>query len=110
MASTFMAIPTAVATQQTRPRALPKALDPCHHFPLSDRCRGAIKAFLNPDFRARGRRSPWRTTFFAVAEPVVLQRRRPRAQPEALDPFNKSVSLDWCRGATKAFLKPTIRV
>ena len=71
---------------------------------------GGINAFLNPAFRARGRRSPLRTTFFAVVEPVVLQQRRPRAQPEALDPFNKSVSLDWCREATKAFLKQTIRV
>ena len=71
---------------------------------------GGINAFLNPAFRARGRRSPLRTTFFAVVKPVVLQQRRPRAQPEALDPFNKSVSLDWCREATKAFLKQTIRV
>ena len=105
-----MAIPTAAAPRRARPRALPKALDPFNNSPASDRCQGAIKVLLNPAFRARGRRSPLRTTFFAVVEPVVLQQRRPRAQPEALDPFNKSVSLDWCREATKAFLKQTIRV
>ena len=65
MASTFMAIPTAVAPRRARPRALPKALNPYNNSPASDWCRGAIKALLNPAFRARGRRSPLRTTFFA---------------------------------------------
>ena len=45
MVSTFMAVATAVAPRRTRPGAPLEALDPRHHFPLSDWCRGAIKAF-----------------------------------------------------------------
>ena len=85
-----MAIAEAVTPLRTQQRALLVALDPRHHFQLSDWSRGAMRHLRKRLTGPRADCPRRRATVLAVATAVAPRRTRPMAVPEALDPPHNS--------------------
>ena len=101
MASAFMAIAPAVGPRRRQPRALPVALDPCHHFQLSDWSQGFMRHLWKRLTGPRADRPRWRATVLAVATAVAPRRTRPMAVPVAVDPPDNYPARNLCLGAMR---------